>query len=369
MKQDQMTMSQALFTIVLFNFGSSVVMGITTKICQDAWIAIILALVPTVPLFFLFGRIMRLFPEKDLFEIMQLLFGKIIGNLLVVLFVWYALHLAALVLRNFSAFTQISSLPETPQLPIMILMALITVYLARSGMRALGKWSTAVIFFVLFVVVFTFAAVAPQLKLDALLPFMEHKPAAVAETAFQVFSFPYAESVMFLGLAAAVQKGDNPYKIFFYALSIIVGVFILVFLRNQALLGATMTELTYFPSYVAVRLLEVGDSLARIEGSISSNFVLAGIVKITVCLLAASRGIAHLFQLEEYRPIVLPVGMLALALCAIVYRSTMEMFAFLRYYPIYAFPFQVAIPVTVWIAGEIYIRRKRREDVRPQANP
>lgn len=361
MKNERATFSQVMFSIVLFNFGSSVVMGVSGGVNQDGWLTILLAALLVVPLFLVYGRIIRLFPEKDLFEVLEMVFGKIVGKVLTVLFIWYAVHLSSLVLRNFSEFTQVSAMPETPQLPIMILMILTTVYLARSSMPSIGKWSLVMSFFVLLVVAFTFTASIPDIKLEAFMPVLNHTPAKIAETTFQVFSFPYAESVIFLGLAGSFQKNSNPYKMFLYALGIVLVVFLLVFIRNLSLLGTTVMCLDYFPSYVAARIIEVGDFLARIEGSISTNFLFAGIVKITSCLLAASKGMACLFHLDHCRPVVLPMGMLALALCAIVYKSTMEMFAFLPYYPYYAFPFQVAIPLMAWIGGEIYVKKHKRQ--------
>lgn len=361
MKDEKATFNQIMFSMVLFNFGSSVVMGVSSGVGQDSWIPIVLGAVLAMLVFLVYARIIRLFPEKDLFEIMEIVFGKIVGKVLTALFVWYAIYLSALVLRNFSEFTQISAMPETPQLPIMILMILTTVYLARSGVRAIGRWSQVIIFFVLSVVVLTFMAAIPHLKLNDLMPFFEHPPAKIAKCAFELFSFPYAETVIFLGLAGSFQKKDNPYKLFAYALIMVLCVFILVFLRNLTLLGATLMEMEYFPSYVTARIIDIGDFLARIEGSISSNFLFAGIVKITVCLLAACKGMASLFKLQQYRGIVLPMGMLSLAICAIVYKNTMDMFAFLSYYSYFAFPFQVVIPLLVWIGGEIYVKKHRQQ--------
>lgn len=363
MKNEKVTFYQMMFGIVLFSFGSSAILGLSGGVAQDSWVPIILGAVVMVPLLLVYARILRLFPEKDLFEIMQIVFGKIGGKALTVLIVWYAIHLSALVLRNFSEFTQIVAMPETPQLPIMIVMILTAVYLARSSMRAIGKWALVVFFYVLFVVMFTFIASTPKLDLSDLMPFFEHSPSELAETAFGLFAFPYAESCIFLCLAGSFQKKDNPYKVFLYALAIVMSIFILVFLRNIALLGPALMSQDYFPSYVTARLIGLGDFLARIEGSISSNFLFAGIVKLTVILLAASKGLASLFNLEQYRSVVLPAGMLVLALCAIVYKSAMEMFAFLPYYPYYAFPFQVIIPLAVWISGEIYVKKHRQPDL------
>ena len=149
MKNEKATFSQVMFSIVLFNFGSSVVIGITGGVEQDGWFTILLASLLVIPLFLVYGRIIRLFPQKDLFQVLELIFGKIAGKVLTVLYIWYAVYLSALVLRNFSEFIQVSTMPETPQLPILILMVLTTVYLVRSSMSSIGKWSLVMSAFVL----------------------------------------------------------------------------------------------------------------------------------------------------------------------------------------------------------------------------
>lgn len=131
METKSMSRNQAIVAITLFTFGSSVVMGINSNVGQDIWIAILLASVLTVPLFLMYARILDNFPNKNLFEISEILFGKVFGKIVTVLLVWYSLYLAALVLRNYSEFTQVGTMLETPQVPILILFVITTAYLAK----------------------------------------------------------------------------------------------------------------------------------------------------------------------------------------------------------------------------------------------
>jgi spore germination protein KB len=119
-------------------------------------------------------------------------------------------------------------------------------------------------------------------------------------------------------------------------------------------------KIEYCPSDIAARIINIGDFLTRIEGSISMNFIMAGITKITVCLLVAAKGMAHLFGISNYRKILIPVALLALALSAILYETAMEMFAFLEAYQYYALLFQIIIPVIVWMFAEIKVRRQKK---------
>jgi spore germination protein KB len=130
-------------------------------------------------------------------------------------------------------------------------------------------------------------------------------------------------------------------------------------LRNIALLGP-LAQIQYFPSYIAARIIDVGDVLTRIEGTISMNFIISGLTKISLCLLVAAKGIAHLLGVSNYRRILIPVSVLALAISVTLYTSAMEMFAFINVYPYYAMPFQVFIPILVWLLAEIKIKRQKK---------
>ena len=140
-----------------------------------------------------------------------------------------------------------------------------------------------------------------------------------------------------------------------YGIAILTGSLILlvIILRNILILGAPMVSASYFPSYTTARILHISDFLTRVEGTITMNFLLSGIVKITLCLIVAAKGIAKLFAIKDYKIMMMPASMLVTALCAIVYNSAMEMFGFIKYYQIYAIPFQILIPVLVWVTAEI----------------
>jgi len=283
MNKETISLRQTIYCVMLFIFGSSIILGVSGTAGQDAWISLLLATAGAFPLFMMYARIIRLYPETDFFDILTTIFGNIIGKVIIGLFTWYCIHLA---------------------FPIVTIVILLTVILAVNDM-----------------------------DLTNLLPVLEKGWNPVAEGAYQILTFPYGETVIFLCIAGSIKKQDSPYKIYGYSLLAGSGLLMLIILRNIAVLGPMMVGITYFPSYTTARILRLGEFLSRIEGMITMNFLLSGIVKITVCLIAGAKGISKLFNISVYRNMLMPTSMLALALCAIVYKSAMEMFGFLKYYP------------------------------------
>lgn len=360
--QNQMLSSrQAIAIIITFLFGNSVVMGLSSKVEQDSWMVAILGMVFVIPIIFIYSRIIKLSPEKDLFEIIEEVFGKYIGKIFTIIMTWYCIHLGALVMRSFSEFIKISSLQETPQLPLMIGMALVTAYIAKSGIGTFGKWSVVILPIILLVVIFSAVLLSDEYDLQKFLPMFEHPMGKIAFESLKVASFPYAETVVFLTIAGSVKKSDNIYKIYYIAMIFGMMIFLVVMLRNISSLGRYMLQATYFPSYVAARIIHVGDFFSRIESSITINFIFAGICKITLCLFGASKGIASLFGIKQYEKIIIPTGLCITALSAIIFKDILEMFNFISIYYIYAIPFQVITPSFIWIFSEIKVRKKRLE--------
>lgn len=359
MQKNYMTYHQHVFLLFLFLLGSSVLFGINAEAAQDSWIALILATLIALPMILIYARILKLFPETDLFGIIDQVFGKIIGKVLVVLLTWYALHLSAIVLSNFTEYISIVALPETPKVVVMTFLLVVTMYLARSKPKTLGQWAVISSITVILLIGFTIILAIKEMDFKNLLPIMPNGPKGVLIGAGQIFTFPFAESVVFLSIGNSIKKGESSYKIYLFA--IISGAFImlLIYLRNIVTLGAPMANNSYFSSFNMARTIQIGDFLSRIEGTISINFVLAGLTKITVCLICAAKGISSLFQVENFEHMISPMGLLTISLSAILYKNTLEMFDFLKYYSIYAIPFQIIIPVLIWIVAERYAKKKK----------
>ncbi|WP_101911084.1 GerAB/ArcD/ProY family transporter [Marasmitruncus massiliensis] len=359
MQKDYITFQQHIFIILLFVLGSSVLFGVNTAAAQDSWIALILATLFALPMVLIYARILKLFPETDLFGIIDQVFGKIVGKVLVALLTWYALHLCALVLRNFTEYISIVALPETPQVVVMAFLLVITMYLARSKPKTLGQWAVISGITVILLIAFTIILAIKDIDFKNLLPIMPNGPKGVIIGAGQIFTFPFAETVVFLSIGNSIKKEESSYKIYVFAIISSAFIMLLAILRNIVTLGVPMSNNSYFSSFNMARTIHIGDFLSRIEGTISVNLILAGLTKITVSLICAAKGISSLFQIKNFEHMVSPIGLLTMSLCAILYRNTLEMFDFLKYYSIYAIPFQVIIPVIIWITAERYAKKKK----------
>ena len=357
MKKEMVSPLYAKCILIMFICGSSVVIGVSTISKQDVWMSVLIAMAYSIPIVLIYGRLMKLYPEQGLYEIIEAAAGKVLGTILIVLYTWYAFHLGSLVLRNFSEFIEVNMLRDTSSIPIMILIMFTAAYLTKSNFLTMGRFSVFTLVALIIVVIITVFSSINQMESYYILPVLTTSTGTLMEEGFNIFTFPLAETVLFLTTASAVRKEDSPYKIYLWSIFIAGIILICVVLRNILILGPAMVSATYFPSFVAARIINIGDFFARIEGFISMNFIMSGVLKISVCLFAATTGIAKLAGISNFKRLLLPVSILMMALCEIVYTNMMEMFAWLKIYRFYAIPFQIILPILIWILAELKAKK------------
>ncbi|WP_058304060.1 GerAB/ArcD/ProY family transporter [Gorillibacterium timonense] len=351
---------QAFSVLSLFLIGTSLFMGSAGGTMSDNWLAILVGMLYALPMMLAYGRLLVLYPGQDLFGILFAALGPWIGRVVSVFYIWFAFHLGSLVLRNFGEFNKSVAYTETPMFVPMLLVGLLCIWVVVAGQEVIGRTAAILFIGVIFVYLSVQLLSLPKYKLHYLLPILEHGWKPVLIHGFSAFSFPFAESVLFLTLFSSLKKPSQGYKVLLASLVLAAVTMILTSLRNTMIMGSDIAGSLYFPTYVATSRIQVGNFLQRIEGSSAVVFLSALFVKVSVCLLTACVGLSRVLGLKNYRSIVLQVGLLMVYLATFIYSSMMEMAEWAYdIYQYYAFPFQVVLPLLVLAVAEFRSYRKK----------
>lgn len=362
MRREQITNKEAICLLIIFYMGSSFILGIGGAAKNDAWLSGLLGILSALPIIMVYARLLELFPEKGLFDILDLTFGKILGKAVSLLYIWYSFHLGALVIRNFGEFIGTAALPETPIFVPMICLGITSIAVVRSGIEVMGRISAyimPVLFFILFVVQLLGI---PQWNLHHIKPILANGWHPIIKGSFSTFAFPFAESVVLMGVLFSLKTSKSSCKVYVIS-TLIAGFLILIItIRNILILGGILPKL-YFPSHIAVSRISVGEFLQRIEISVAIVLVFGVFIKSSICLLVSSLGIAKLFKLEDYRSILIQLGLIMVYFAYIIYGNIFEMrFWAFEIYPYYALPFQVIIPLLMLLIAEVKCRIMNKQN-------
>ncbi|MDD2435178.1 MAG: endospore germination permease [Bacilli bacterium] len=353
MINEKITSRQTIVIIILFTLGSSFALGISNESKQDSWISLIIAFFASIPIILIYARILKLYPGLGLYDIALKLFGKIGSKIIIIIMAWYALHLGTLVIKSFSEYINVTSLLNTPEIVVIIMLLLITVYIARSGPYIFGSWSLIGLVTVLMMMIISIFFSINRINIENIFPIMGNGWKKIGSGVIYIISFPFLETVLILPLAGFIKKKDSSYRIYIYGLLFSTIGLLVITLRNLTILGTAMIERSLIPSFNMARVIKMGNFLTKIEGVITINIIIAGITKITVCLMAFTLGIAKICAIDNYKKLIIPSSLLMLAFSTIIYSNTAEMLSFIKIYPYYAITFQLIIPIIIWITAEV----------------
>jgi spore germination protein KB len=359
LKKERVTDKEAICLFIAFVIGSSLIVGTGSGAKNDAWLAVITGILMVIPIMLVYCRILAISGGENFFEILEHTLGKALGKIIAILYCLYAFHLGALVLRNFGEFINDVALPETPILLPMLFIGSTCIIAARLGIEVMGRTTAYFLPIIFFSLLAVQLLSIPGLKLSYVKPVLGNGIGPVISAGFDTFSYPFAETALLMGAFSGLKTKKSPYRIYFWGLLIVGVIVIIATVRNIAVLG-NMLDSFYFPSYAAVSSIKIGDFIQRIEVTVSFVFVFGVLIKTSICLVAASKGISKIFNLRDYRSIVIQIGLLMTFFAFTVYNNSLEMrYWTTRVYPYYAFPMQVILPVIIWIFAEIKAKRRK----------
>lgn len=362
MSKEIISNRQAFFIILMHFVGSLVFIGTSISAKQNVWISIILSLVLSIPMLYIYSKLLMLYPGKNFVDISIEIFGNVAGSIISLPFIWYTFHLGLLVIRNFSEYINVVSLPETPQFVSIYFMGLLVMWMCKAGIEVLGRWVTFSFPIILFVLLFGIILSLTKANLINLKPIMYDGIKPVLNTTFAFISFPILETVIFTMLLDNIKEKNKTFKLFLN--SVIVGciIMLLVLVRNVLVLGADNVNQVYFPSMLAVKTIDIGLIVQRIEIVVSIVFIFGAFVKITTCAMATTIGLTTILKIDSYRKLVIPVCVTMMTCSTFFNDNIIEMIEWSsNVYQYYAIPFQFILPTFLLIAGKIKIKVQNKK--------
>ncbi|MDJ0304806.1 MULTISPECIES: endospore germination permease [Dehalobacter] len=306
--------SQLMFLVAGYVQGSVLVVAFTNVITkQYTWLVVLSGLAASVPFAMAYVALARKFPGKDLIQINHIIYGPYLGKLLSASYIWFFCSIAGFMLTYVGEIIKNYMMPETPKFIICILFAFICAWAVRNGIEILARTGVIFVMVIIIVILITFVLLLKDMELTNFLPFFDLPLKDFIQGTHIMLTLPFCEIMVFLMLIPYVNKGVEAKKSVILGL-IIGGASILIdTVRNTAVLGITSTIMVS-PSIESVRLIDLAEIITRLEMLVITLLLIAMFIKVTVMYYGTVLGIARLFNLRSYRPLVLPIGSIIVSL-------------------------------------------------------
>lgn len=359
---EKLSDKQAISMVFLSILGSSVVLGTAREAKSDSWISIILALIISLFITFCYARLYTSFYGKNLFEICLFVFGKVFGRIIIILFIWYALFINALILRDLGEFIYIIGVIDIrgiSQIFTMGILMVLCIYMAKKGLIVFGRFSAFFLPIIVIMIGLGYLLSINNMSPRNLLPIMFEGIKPIFDGMLSSINFPFTECIVFIMIFGSLQTRTSAYKVLFRGV-LFAGILLLIItLFDIMILGANTFHASYFPSYASLRRISVGNFLERIEITIILSFIFSVFCKSTCYLIAVCKGIAVLFNIKEYKYISAPIGFLVVCIAYLLYENIKEFTEYAKIDTYTGITFQILLFFVVFIGGEIKSRKKK----------
>jgi len=351
---------QLLNLIVLFEFGTALVLPIGLEAKQSTWLSVLLALPGGIALFLLYTYLLRQFPRTIWSGCIRNILGRFIGYPVSLMYVAYFLYGASRNLREAGDLLVTAAYDQTPLFVIHLVMAAAVVYVLYKGLEVFSRLGQVYFIIMLSLGLIGNAAVfvSGLVDINNLLPIQGEGWGSVFQAAYpHIWMFPFGEVLAFATIIPFLKKETSAEKTGIVALTFSGGLLCLSHAMQVAVLGADVYGRATFPLFQTISMVNIGDFMQRLDAIVMLTLIIGVFFKMSVYCYAAMSTMADLLRMPDERPLALPVGVVVL------YASIISAWS----YPAHAEEgkagiFYVLLPVCVIIPGAllvVHLARKR----------
>lgn len=342
MNTHKMTGYQLFATTFIFQLGTTIIFGFGGSAGRDAWIGQLVSCLLGVIITLIYIALMKMNPGLTLVEWFPAQLGRWIGTPLAFLYPLMSLYVVGRMVADIRDMVSTAVLTKTPLLVITGVFVFIIAYCVYGGLEIvsrLGELFLPIVFIMFFLeVVLLFSS--NVMHFNNILPFFENGWAPIWKVVYPSgITQSFGETLILAMFWPETQRPDKVMKI--TVIATLLSGFMLTFLDMMAILifGAMFSSFLY-PLYTLLGLISVGNFIENLQMFGVLYFLMMALLKSTVHMLAALRGIQQLTNMKSYRKLVIPASAFTLFLGMTMSQNIAE--------HIYRHHFEILVPY-IWV--------------------
>ena len=360
-----LSVKQLSFASALFIVASSLLIkSVYMFTFQDSWISVLAAILVALLIIGIYGMLGRRHPGLCPVNMSEAIFGKVLGKFIAVLYIFFFLSLVVLNLEDTGSFVTSSILPKTPEAVVYVLMIVVCAMTVSKGHK-MCMYSTMMVILVGSILVSNMFLLANKADFKNFLPILVHPPKNYALAVHGLLMLPLCEIFVLMMFAPDMDKPEAIGSAL--RAGILIGGFLLfiIVVRDIAAVGGYL-QFTNNPTFSAIRLIEIGDFLTRLEILYASILITTFTFKISVCFYAAIAGMARLLRIDNYRIFIGVISILIIVATRGIFESTFEHNEWKRSAPAYSAVFLILLPILMLLVSFVRFGKNPKKQTASQ---
>lgn len=283
------------------------------------------------------------FPGMTLVDYSSQILGKFGGKIIGAFYIFILTHAIAFIARQFGEYLVTAFMPETPLFVFNFFLIALAASAVRNGVEVIARMNHFAVSLMFFSLMFVFTLVFGELDFRHLQPIFEEGVGPILEsslipmgwrgqTVLLLVLMPYLNNyreARFAGYKAVLMLG------------FVLGVDIIIALGVFGRQAANFV----FPAHAMATYISVAGFVERVEAFILALWVAGITMKVSIWLYCATVLTARTFNLQDYKPVVLPLSVIILAWSMTLFDNARELVAwFNEVGPFYFMSWEVVVP-------------------------
>ncbi|NPV89234.1 MAG: endospore germination permease [Firmicutes bacterium] len=327
----------------------------------DAWISVL------VPMS-LYGlavalvciALARRFPFQVFTEYLPKVIGWFPGKLLALAYSLVFIHITSLILAECSRFIGTAFLRETPNLPIYLVILSAVIYGTYLGIEVIARQNELVFPAFLFSILMTIILVANNIDLNNLRPVLAKGVMPIIKGSYSAAIWR-GEVFLLLMLFPYLNQKNEAFNSAVSMILIMMSAGTLIMVTTIGVFGPLVTAHLVYPYYSLARYISLAKILERMELYLVIFWIAGVIVKLAVFLHSSCIAAASTLNLKNYRLTIIPVALITIALCEVLYSSDyLRLIIFFKQvWPFYGCTIELIIPSLILLIAVILGKGKK----------
>ncbi|HYF82514.1 MAG TPA: GerAB/ArcD/ProY family transporter [Clostridia bacterium] len=273
------------------------------KAAQAGWLSPVVCIVPFIALIFMIDSILKKYKGQSMSEVINILLGKYLGKLVLVIYLLWAVWLSAMYMRYYAERLTSSIYPNINNNVLIILTLIPIAYILRSGFTVIARMCEILLPFIGAMLVMLAAFLLPSIRVDNVLPISFNDVVPIVEASLgSTAILSYLFLLFFLSGKVVNMKS---FKTFGYIATYInVSSLMLVIFITIGVLGNSVAQRAPMPVLITVKQVSLMDTIENIEAIIIAIWIFADFTLISTLFVITLNLIKSIFKLSDTRSLI-----------------------------------------------------------------
>lgn len=328
-----------------------------------AWYETLISCLVSIVFFLLIYLLIKRFPGKNIVEIYEAVLGKIAGKALGFLWPCYLLYYAATSSREFFEVIKAYVLPSTKDSIIYISFIGVMALIAYKGLESITRVSYITFIPILVGLLLILIMAHPYYDPDLLKPYWGYGLRKTLTIGF-LRSSAYQEVLTLIIIVKSLQGKDSFIKAGLISLVLSGVIFSVSLLTYTMMFTYSMGGENLSGVFQMARAIYYSRYLQRVETIFLFPWVVSSLITAAVALYLALYLYSDVFELDDYKPLILPFSCLIYIL-AVLPKNVVEFTEiYLSLVREYSLGFAYGIPILVLLIAVITGRRGEKPNAK-----